>query len=309
MKPLCIYHGNCADGFTAAWVVRKAFGGEIDFYPGVYQNLPPDVAGRDVILVDFSYKRDVLMTMARTAHTITILDHHKTAAEDLHVFCQSNYPQRRDEMSMSCHEFRTYCDFHGMTPIRAVFDMNRSGARIAWDHFFPGLEPPLMLRHVEDRDLGRFAIQFTREVQANVFSYPYDFGLWDTLMMVGEDRDKYLRFKREGEAILRKHFKDIDELLGVVTRRMRIGGHVVPIANLPYTLVTDAGGKLAEGMPFAGCYWDTRDGRVFSLRSTPDGLDVSDVAKQYGGGGHARAAGFRVSYEEAKAFEVEPVAA
>lgn len=25
-KPLCIYHGNCADGFTAAWIVRKALG-------------------------------------------------------------------------------------------------------------------------------------------------------------------------------------------------------------------------------------------------------------------------------------------
>jgi hypothetical protein len=23
MKPLCIYHGFCADGFTAAWVVWK----------------------------------------------------------------------------------------------------------------------------------------------------------------------------------------------------------------------------------------------------------------------------------------------
>jgi hypothetical protein len=26
MKPLCIYHGYCADGFTAAWVVWKAYG-------------------------------------------------------------------------------------------------------------------------------------------------------------------------------------------------------------------------------------------------------------------------------------------
>ena len=30
------------------------------------------------------------------------------------------------------------------------------------------------------------------------------------------------------------------------------------------------------------------------LRSTDDGLDVSEIAKQYGGGGHRNAAGFRM---------------
>jgi hypothetical protein len=51
---MCIYHGNCADGFGAAWVVRKALG-EIDFHPGKYQEPPPDVTGKDVVMVDFSY--------------------------------------------------------------------------------------------------------------------------------------------------------------------------------------------------------------------------------------------------------------
>lgn len=63
-KPLCIYHGKCADGFTAAWAVYKAFGENVDFFEGVHGQEPPDVSGRDVILVDFSYKRAVLMAMA-----------------------------------------------------------------------------------------------------------------------------------------------------------------------------------------------------------------------------------------------------
>jgi hypothetical protein len=37
---MCIYHGNCADGFGAAWVVRKALG-EIDFHGAKYQEPPP----------------------------------------------------------------------------------------------------------------------------------------------------------------------------------------------------------------------------------------------------------------------------
>ena len=270
---ICIYHGNCADGFGAAWVVRKALGDSAVFHPGVYQNQPPLVADKDVLLVDFSYKRPVLLQMAESARSITILDHHKTAISDL-VDLPSN--------------------------VTAVFDVERSGARITWDHFFPNDSPPPLLLHIEDRDLWRFALAKTREIQANVFSYPYDFQVWDELMAANvEDLAK------EGEAIERKHFKDIAELLGVCTRRMIIGGYEVPIANLPYTLTSDAGHSLAKNEPFAGCYWDTPQGRVFSLRSTDEGIDVSEIAKQYGGGGHRNASGFRMDYAAAQAFELQ----
>lgn len=106
-----------------------------------------------------------------------------------------------------------------------------------------------------------------------------------------------LQLIAEGNAIERKHFKDIAELVNVMRREMTIGGVRVPVANLPYTLTSDAGHKMAtEHQSRIGvCYWDTPDGRVFSLRSTDDGPDVSAIAKLYGGGGHAHAAGFRTT--------------
>jgi oligoribonuclease NrnB/cAMP/cGMP phosphodiesterase (DHH superfamily) len=183
--------------------------------------------------------------------------------------------------------------------VTAKFDMSHSGAVLTWEHFFPGQEPPPLLLHIEDRDLWRFALQNTRQIQANVFSFPYDFQVWDTLMAAAP-----ATLATEGEAIERKHFKDIRELLGVTTRDMVIGGHRVPVANLPYTMSSDAGHELAKGRPFAACYWDTPDGRVFSLRSNDDGVDVAEVAKQYGGGGHRNASGFRVTFAQAQAFEV-----
>ena len=30
------------------------------------------------------------------------------------------------------------------------FDMNKSGARLAWEFFFPDKEVPLLIRHIED---------------------------------------------------------------------------------------------------------------------------------------------------------------
>ncbi len=284
MNPLCIYHGNCADGFGAAWAVRRALGAsKVDFHAGVYQDAPPDVTGRDVILVDFSYKRTVLEQMAGAASSVLILDHHKTAAEDLEWLPKPG---------------ENYADWlEQPKKIAALFDMERSGAGITWDFFHDTTRPPL-IDHIEDRDLWRFKLKGTREIQANVFSHPYDFDVWD-LLMATDTAELFA----EGEAIERKHFKDIAELVKVVTRPMKIGGQVVPMANLPYTLTSDAGHLLAEKHPFAGCYWDTPEGRVFSLRSRDDGADVGAVAKQYGGGGHLHASGFRVPFDQLAQFE------
>ena len=264
MKPLCIYHGNCADGFGAAWLFSRYGDREFDFHPGVYQNDPPDVTGRDVYLVDFSYKRAMVEQMLKSAKTVTLIDHHKTAIEDL----------------------------AGLEGLRQYTDLDRSGATLAWDFLFPGEDRPLLLGHVEDRDLWRFKLAGKREIQALVFSYEYSFELWDKLMSA--DQVELLKMTAAGAAIERKHHKDVAELVKVCQRRMVIANYSVPVASLPYTLVSDAAHLMAQGQPFAACYWDTDEGRVFGLRAADDGVDVSEIAKEYGGGGHAKAAGFKV---------------
>lgn len=264
---ICIYHGNCADGFTSAWVVNKAIDG-VEFHAGVYQQEPPDVTGKDVILVDFSYNRPALERMAERANSILILDHHKTAQADLEPLLDSGI-------------------------INGVFDMERSGAMITWDYFFPSLPVPKLIRHVQDRDLWQFKLDGTREIQAEMFSHPYTFEAWDKLMESNTD-DLF----KAGVSIERKHFKDIAELLKVTQRRMVIGGVDVPVANLPYTMSSDAGHQMAIGEPFAACYYDTPAGRCFSLRSDDAGMDVSEIAKMYGGGGHRNAAGFTLAWDK-----------
>ena len=173
--------------------------------------------------------------------------------------------------------------------------MERSGAMIAWSFFHPFEPIPQLFKHIQDRDLWRFKLPKTRQIQANLFSYPYDFAIWDQIVKCWDTPADLEMFIAEGAGIERKHFKDIAELLAVTTQRMMIGGHIVPVANLPYTMSSDAGHQLAQGEAFAACYWDTPDGRVFSLRSSEQGLDVSEIAKLYGGGGHRHAAGFKLT--------------
>ncbi len=148
--------------------------------------------------------------------------------------------------------------------------------------------------------MWRFSLPGTREITAALFSYPYDFARWDALMLTPLEA-----LWQEGVALLRKHDKDVREMLRHTRRELIIDGYRVPAANLPPTMASDAGHILAAGAPFAAIYIDTPSGRQFSLRSTDESLDVSEIARAYGGGGHRNAAGFRVSFDAAAEFEVQ----
>lgn len=276
-RPLVIYHSPCLDGFTAAWACWLKHP-EAEFVPGIYGQDPPDVAGRDVFLLDFSYKRDVMLKIIDAAKSVVVLDHHKTAEAELANIWGATK--------------RSFCHF----------DMNKSGARLAWEWFHPNEDVPLLVKLVEDRDLWRFNIGNSKEINAALFSYEYDFGMWSNLRSSLESARGYDNLLNAGRAIERKQDKDVKELVAGLRhdRYFDAAGALsaygpIPCANLPYTLASDAGNLMAEGAPFSAVYYQEADG-WFKVRlcSKEDGADVSAVAARYGGGGHEHAAGFRV---------------
>lgn len=270
MPLLCIYHANCVDGFTAAWAVWRAHP-DTEFYEGVYGEEPPECTGRDVVMVDFSYKREVILGIAEAANSLLILDHHKSAQGEL-VDLPDN--------------------------VTAFFDMERSGAMMAWNHYHPDRAPSDLIIHVQDRDLWQFKRVQTRAFQANLFSLEYTFENWDGVHSLCADDYKYHQFVAEGEAIERKHFKDVAELIRAAATRSVIAGFDVPTLNAPYFYSSDAGHIMGKGEQFAVCYWDTPEGRVFSLRSEEGARDVSEIAAMFGGGGHKHAAGFKLPLDQ-----------
>ncbi len=294
MKPLVIYHANCADGFTAAWAVRQAM--DADFHPGVHGAPPPDVAGRDLILVDFCYPPQIMLDLQQVARSILVLDHHKTSEEALKG--RAGWVTRIDQRDSIKWDWRRVQGFaardwaYSQLPhavIYALFDLDRSGAGIAWDFFHPGKARPSLVDYVEDRDLWRWSLQHTREICATVHSYPFTFEAWDALAA-----ETVYSLYQQGLVLERARAKDIADQIAQCARELVIGNYLVPAASIPRSLVSDAAGTMANGHAFAACYQDTREGRKFDLRSTAEGIDVSEVAKLYGGGGHARAAGFTV---------------
>lgn len=266
MKTIVIYHAGCWDGFCAAWVLRKVFPAA-EFHAAHYGTEPPDVAGKDVFVVDFCYKRPMMVAIAVAAKSLTVLDHHKTAEADL------------TGLPAECNRL------YGVIP-NVIFKMDRSGGRLAWEWAFNSDPAPWLVDYTEDRDLWRWALPHSHDINAALRSYPLDFTRWDQL----ETRDP-ASLAAEGVAINRREAQIVDQHVRHA-REIELGGYKVLAVNAT-VLFSEIAGKLAEGRPFGACYFDRADGlRQWSLRSDPKGVDVSEVAVRLGGGGHKHAAGF-----------------
>lgn len=266
MDTLVLYHDNCPDGFTAAWAVWKALGDTAD-YRAVNYGQPPlleEAKGRRVILVDFSYPRTVLDALAEVSDHVEIYDHHKTAQADLNDWVRG----------------------------AVVFDMERSGAGIAWDVFHAAIPRPALVNYVEDRDLWRWALPDSREISELVFSIDRTFDAWSKL---SDDLERGRSSMVEAGAVLLRAKRIRVKTICANVRWVTLGKlpQRIPVVNTACDF-SEIGEALAEQFsdaPCGGYYFDRSDKRQWGFRSR-NGFDVSALCKEYGGGGHQAAAGF-----------------
>jgi oligoribonuclease NrnB/cAMP/cGMP phosphodiesterase (DHH superfamily) len=262
-----LFHDNCYDGAAAAAVAIlwcQHHGHAPDPIPQRHGNPPPDVSIYDrVIVADFSYPRDVMARLEAQVRSIVVFDHHKTA---------------RDELAGLPY---------------AVFDMERSGAGITWDGLFPGETRPWWINYVEDRDLWRFKLPWSREVNAYIQTWAPTF---ETFLMLDDKIDvEYARLLGRGaQAFIDRYVEEMNANLKRWRQVEEFNG--IPVLNVPYKETSSVVGKAAEGVLFAVGWHQSADGKyLYSLRSDEKGsnFDVAEFAKRFGGGGHRNAAGFR----------------
>lgn len=270
-KPLVIYHGGgCPDGFgaaLAAYVHFSSLGIDADYY-GAYHGPIKDIdlgslKDSTVYLLDFAYKRAEMKKLCVAAARVVVIDHHISAEKDL-----AGLDDELENLELD-------------------FDMNRSGAVMSWEYFHADPVPRL-LRCIQDRDLWQFTVPGSQDINAALMSRPFEFSAWQRYL---EDETELAALIPEGAAINR--FRE--QMISHHMKRAvlgKIAGYEVPVVNCPREIVSELVGRLAENYPFAAGYCDKGDVRGWSLRSTPAGLDVSEIATRFGGGGHPRAAGF-----------------
>jgi oligoribonuclease NrnB/cAMP/cGMP phosphodiesterase (DHH superfamily) len=263
MKIAVLYHAD-ADGFGAAYACWKGLTEEALYIPVQYSQPVPEIPETVEVLyiVDFSYDRVTCEALAARfgLDKIVILDHHKTAEKDL-----AGLPF-------------------------ATFDQQKSGAVLAWEHMYPFMPVPDILQYVQDRDLWKFALPKSKEINAYIATLPNEFEAWDAF-----DLETAMHC---GQAIIA--FQERQICRAIRNKRLvDIAGYTVLVVNLSDN-ISEVGNEMCQRFPeypFSASYCDRADGqRSYSLRSVGE-FDVSAIAKQFGGGGHRNAAGYTVLLE------------
>ena len=294
---VCIYHFPCDDGFAAAWIVRRKWP-DVVMAPTNYGQMFPDVnyRGKNILIADFSYKPDAIseLMMSYGARSIVMLDHHKTAQADLKEFTVEMGGDAKFTAGDMEGLFRDFAELD-RPAVAARFDMDRSGASLAWEFCFPDQPMPVFIQLIEDRELWRLKLKETRAFSLYLRSYAMDFATWDRIADLIE-RDPNLVL---GEALSIERFYDqkLAEMVPTATLKSIGKWKGVPVAHAPYAFASDLANlllKVHPEAPFAAVVVDAYGGRTYSLRSEDSRQDVSEVARTFGGGGHRNAAGFRV---------------
>jgi len=271
-----LFHYPCQDGLSSGWIVNyfhKSYDKNIDIYP-IKHGSPYDYSrlkNKKIIFCDYSPSKEVLDELELICDEIKILDHHITALDAL--------------------KDKPY----------AIFDMEKSGAGLTWEYFYPLIEMPLFIQMVQDRDLWKWNIPDSKDFTAGLFTlwdgydhYDFEqiFKLYDEIYL---SKDKFNFCMGLGQVINKANSQKAKSIAESGCKRIdKFMGFKVCVVNCPVEHASEVGNVLSsmDSIDFAvmWSYNNVTESYYVSLRSC-NKVDVSKIAKSYGGGGHVNASG------------------
>lgn len=303
-KNLIIYHANCIDGFTAAYITAKFMDTEdqsYELFPAeytkdTYDKIEARVSELDtslvgMFIVDFSLPVDLLQHLRDTYPNlhIMLLDHHKTALEEY-----SPISAKLGTSKLAIADDNLYIEI----------DMDKCGAEIAWSRFFDTETMPDLITYVGDYDLWKFEQgDATRYVNKYLKEVPQTVEAWDSVCADLQDPVGSIEIMASGKSLHELHVKEVDEYVEAA-ELILFEDHMVYMVSCPSRFASDVGHILADR---TGTFSVTSQvlekkgdtGYKYSLRSVGD-FDVQEIAKKYGGGGHKNAAGMFIANDRLK---------
>lgn len=274
-----LYHDDMDGRAGAAVLLRsEAINMNAQCFPMDYaRDVPFDQIAKDedVIIVDFSLQKPGdWQRLLEITKNVVWLDHHKTAIEQ-----SDKIPE--------------------VQSLKGIRSCDCSGCMLAWRWVSGEEEAPYHLQLISDRDTWTWAEGTTTayfHAGTGMRDTKPESSFWDYIDGNAAALAEVLRI---GESIVlykQSFYSDLRESIGFPTE---IDGHKAFALN-----VARAG---SEGFGFSGgwkgelpdewpilmpFYWD---GSKFTISLYSKTIDVSEIAKKYGGGGHKGASGFQAT--------------
>lgn len=279
----CYFHKLDLDGKCSAAIVKRKYPDcemiEVDYpdRPG-FDNIQDD---ETVFVVDFSFEpEDMQALMDYTDGNVLWIDHHKSAIEKIN---NAVLPGTTTSLGQV---------------ISGKREIGKAGCELTWEYLFPDEPMPEAVKL-----LGRYDVWDKDNPLWDEFILPFQYGMrinwwepfsaqWQTLFehtsVVGDIKDN-------GACILEYENQRNTAYAKAMAFPVKFEGHEAWAINkaLSNSKIFDTIEK-AEDRPL-WIFFSYKAGIWrYSIYSAPDsGIDVSQIAVKYGGGGHAGAAGFQ----------------
>lgn len=287
-----IFHRGCLDGFSAFFVLTltNKIQKNAIIYPDVpsANEPPPNIDGKNIIIIDVAYKKDVLIDFFNRCNKLTFIDHHISIKDDV-IDASKHIPNKN---------------------IIIIYNDHKSGVSLTWNYFFKNKKVPLFIKYIEDNDIGAWKLKYTIPF-INALQVKYSFNLthdnlnkWKKLFKhneikklinIGKIYDQYKEYLLEsnikkysleafpGEKIFNK-FPEIFK---------KIGEYKVVVYNgngCPSTSSLGAKFMHTIDCDFVIMWVFHMDKKEYVLSFRSKSVDVASIAKIWGGGGHKLAA-------------------
>ncbi len=284
-----IYHARCNDGALALNIVVQQFPlikiiqgfNEKPLDRDAFKSIIP-MFERSVIFVDICPAKDEIEFL-KGFKRVVIIDHHKTNVDTL--------------------EYAKECG------IETIFDLERSACQLVSDYF--ELDRTWVVDYVGDRDIWRFDREYCHEVNASLWKEGVMFNVEQKLVNDRQPTDLSEQIFDEHKEKGKYHLKIKNQEIEDDMSHARTG--ILKTPNGPEYKVwisytrrnsSEVGNELCK-IPIVGelpdfsilLYWDPKNRAqwALSMRSL-ETFDVSDIAIQFGGGGHKCAASFKCDF-------------
>lgn len=259
-----VYHGKCPDGFSGAWVAWRKYGDHAEYVPYFHgEPLDAEIKNKDIIFIDVLPVESDLKRLISENKSVMAIDHHKTNEDRIKLI--TNY----------------------------VFDLSKSGCVLAWEYFYPTEPIPKLLQYIQDMDIWQWKLDNSKEINAAIGLYDFNFSIWDDLTVDLSDSIKIKKHIIDG-ALIKKYEKQvIADIIEDNSQLVEFEGYRIYAVNSS-VLSSQIGNILSIKKPPLAIIWQQRSDIItVGLRSNGT-VDVGALAKKYGGGGHVGAAGFEI---------------
>ncbi len=293
-----IYHKNCLDGFTGflIFTLTNMYSKNSIIYPDMPSSklIPPNIKGKDIVIIDVAYSKDVLENIFKEANKVLFIDHHNS--------------------------IKDYVNELGNKYNKAIFfNQKYSACGLVWKFFNEKKKLPKFIEFIQDNDIGEWKLKDTKKfISALQVNYKLEPTLdnlkeWkklfknsevNKLIKLGSCYEEYKNHLIIENSRRFSYQKFPSQKIYNINPEIRkiidgIGKYKVIVYNGSCPSVTSIGTYFYENYECDFVWlWALNLSKkeiVVSLRSKKDTVDVGKIASCFGGGGHTGASAFSIN--------------